>query len=120
MSITVKSRSSIRNCGAIDELISQMGFARSICPDGEVRERIKALQLHLYRVGAVVAAPPGAKKLARKISPALMDALEAEIHRVKCVQVSFAMGHCFGNYRRRRLWTSLEPSAVAPSEAPEG
>jgi len=102
VSITVKSGSSIRNylkpsardserrrrnrcCGAIDELISQMGFARSICPDGEVRERIKALQLHLYRVGAVVAAPPGAKKLARNISPALMDTLEAEIHRVKCV-----------------------------------
>jgi cob(I)alamin adenosyltransferase len=102
VSITVKSGGSIRNylkpsvrdsgrrrrnrcCGAIDELISQMGFARSICSDGEVRGRIKALQMHLYRVGAVVAAPPGAKKLAKDISPALMDSLEAEINRVRSV-----------------------------------
>jgi cob(I)alamin adenosyltransferase len=37
--------------GSIDELISQMGFARSICTDEEVRERVKAIQRELYGSG---------------------------------------------------------------------
>jgi cob(I)alamin adenosyltransferase len=82
---TPESRRRIRCCGTIDELISQMGFARSICPDIEVRKRIKALQPDLYSLGAVIAAPAGAKNLAAAISPGMMDALEAEIHRIKGV-----------------------------------
>jgi cob(I)alamin adenosyltransferase len=66
-------------------LISHMGFARSICPDMEVRNCIKALQIDLYRLGAVIAAPTGAKKLAAVTCPAMMDALETEIHRIKSV-----------------------------------
>jgi cob(I)alamin adenosyltransferase len=62
-----------------------MGFARSICPDMEVRNCIKALQIDLYRLGAVIAAPTGAKKLAAVTCPAMMDALETEIHRIKSV-----------------------------------
>jgi cob(I)alamin adenosyltransferase len=77
------SRRRTRCCGTIDELISQMGFARSICPDIEVRKRIKALQLDLYSLGAVIAAPTGAKNLAAAISSGMIDVLEAEIHRMK-------------------------------------
>jgi Cobalamin adenosyltransferase len=79
------SRRRLRCCGTIDELISQMGFARSICPDIEVRKRIKALQLDLYSLGGIIAAPAGAKNLAAAVSPGMMNALEAEIHRIKGV-----------------------------------
>jgi cob(I)alamin adenosyltransferase len=82
---TAESRRRIQCCGAVEELISHMGFARSICPDMEVRNCIKALQIDLYRLGAVIAAPTGAKKLAAVTCPAMMDALETEIHRIKSV-----------------------------------
>src|ERR1700685_3604226 len=37
--------------GTIDELISQMGFARSICHDADVCERVERIQRELYKVG---------------------------------------------------------------------
>jgi cob(I)alamin adenosyltransferase len=69
--------------GTIDELISQMGFARSICPDEEVRERIQAIQRELYKVGSAIATPPESKKKPPEITASMVDALEAEVHRIE-------------------------------------
>src|ERR687887_99783 len=69
--------------GTIDELISQMGFARSICTDAEVREQVKALQRELYKVGSAIATPPESKKPAPEITSAMVDVLEAEVHRIE-------------------------------------
>lgn len=69
--------------GTIDELISQMGFARSICGDAEVRERVKSIQQELYKVGSALATPPESKKAPPDITPAMVDALEAEVHRIE-------------------------------------
>ena len=69
--------------GTIDELISQMGFARSICEDADVRERVERIQRELYKVGSAIATPPESKKTPPEITPAMVDALEAEIHRIE-------------------------------------
>ena len=69
--------------GAIDELISQMGFARSICQDAEVAEKVKAIQRELYKVGSAIATPPESKKTPPDITPAMVDELEAEVHRIE-------------------------------------
>ena len=69
--------------GTIDELISQMGFARSICADADVRERVKAIQRELYKVGSAIATPPESKKTPPDITMAMVDALEAEVHRIE-------------------------------------
>jgi cob(I)alamin adenosyltransferase len=69
--------------GAIDELISQMGFARSICTDVEVREQIKTLQRELYKVVSAVATPADSRKPAPEITSDMVDALEAEVHRIE-------------------------------------
>jgi cob(I)alamin adenosyltransferase len=69
--------------GTIDELISQMGFARSICPDAEIRERLKSIQRELYKVGSAIATPPESKKTPPEITAAMVDALEAEVHRIE-------------------------------------
>lgn len=69
--------------GTIDELISQLGFARSICTDEEVRDRVKAIQRELYKVGSAIATPPESKKAPPDISPEMVDALEAEVHRIE-------------------------------------
>ncbi len=69
--------------GTIDELISQMGFARSICQDADIRERIKNIQRELYKVGSAIATPPESKKTPPDITPAMVDALEAEVHAIE-------------------------------------
>lgn len=69
--------------GTIDELISQLGFARSICSDEEVREQVKQLQRELFRVSSAVANPPGTGDPAQENIAALTDALEAHVHRIE-------------------------------------
>src|SRR5580704_5421727 len=69
--------------GTIDELISQMGFARSICQDDEIRERVKTIQRELYKVGSAIATPPESKKTPPEITADMVDALEAEVHRIE-------------------------------------
>jgi cob(I)alamin adenosyltransferase len=71
--------------GTIDELISQMGLARSVCTDAEVRERIKTLQRELYKVGSAVATPADSGKPAPEITSDMVDAMEAEVHRIESV-----------------------------------
>src|SRR5579863_8508488 len=69
--------------GTIDELISQMGFARSICQDAGIRERVKAIQRELYKVGSAIATPPASKKPAPEITAEMVDALDSEVHRIE-------------------------------------
>jgi cob(I)alamin adenosyltransferase len=69
--------------GVVDELISQLGFARSICPDAEIRERVKAIQHDLYKVGSAIATPPELKHAAPEIAAAMVNALDAEVHRIE-------------------------------------
>ena len=69
--------------GAIDELISQMGFARSICDDAAVRASLERIQRELYKVGSAIATPPESKKAPPEISMAMADALEDEVHRIE-------------------------------------
>jgi cob(I)alamin adenosyltransferase len=69
--------------GTIDELISQMGFARSICQDSDIAARIERIQRELYKVGSAIATPPESKKTPPEITPAMVDALEAEVHLIE-------------------------------------
>src|SRR5580700_4425517 len=69
--------------GTVDELISSMGFARSICQDAEIRERVKTIQRELYKVGSAIAAAPESEKPAPEITAAMVDALEDEVHRIE-------------------------------------
>lgn len=69
--------------GTIDELISQMGFARAICVDLDVREKIKCLQRELYKVGSAIATPPDSRKSAPDVSGEMVDRLGAEVVRIE-------------------------------------
>src|ERR1700748_3867072 len=76
--------------GTIDELISQMGFARAICGDAEIAERLKAIQRELYKVGSAIATPPESKKTPPEITAAMVDALETEVHRIEAAPALLA------------------------------
>src|SRR5258708_39272785 len=60
-----------------------MGFARSICQDAEDAEKMMDIQRELYKVGTAIATPPESKKAPPDITPAMVDALEAEVHRIE-------------------------------------
>jgi len=69
--------------GTVDELISQMGFARSICQHAAVRERVKAIQRELYKVGSAIATAPESEKPAPDVTAGMVEALDAEVHRIE-------------------------------------
>jgi cob(I)alamin adenosyltransferase len=73
--------------GTIDELNSSMGFARSICDDEEVRELTKSLQRELFTVAGAVANPQSAEAAPTTyVTPEMVEALTAHVHRIESVE----------------------------------
>jgi cob(I)alamin adenosyltransferase len=72
--------------GTIDELISSIGFARSICEDPEVNAFAKKVQRELFKVGSAIATPPEAHKPPPEIEDSMVDALTAEVHRIEAIE----------------------------------
>ncbi len=70
--------------GAIDELISAMGFARSICENAEMRERTKEIQRELFVVSSSVAtSPEGKKKETPPVTTENVEALTRDVNRIE-------------------------------------
>ncbi len=69
--------------GTIDELNAQMGFARSICQDREVRALIKNIQRELFRIGSAIATPPESKADIPEITAEMVNGLDAEVRRIE-------------------------------------
>lgn len=77
-----KGAARVEAYGTIDELISSMGFARSICDDAEVRERTKSIQRELFAVSSALATP-SEKAKEPDVTAAMIDALTADVHRLE-------------------------------------
>lgn len=71
--------------GTVDELISVLGFARSICEDREIAEFAHSVQRELFRVGSALATRPESSKPQVPIEPALVERLTAEVHRLEAI-----------------------------------
>jgi cob(I)alamin adenosyltransferase len=82
------SKSSIRveAYAGTDELNAALGFARSICDDGEIAAFAKRVQRDLFKIGSALATPPESPKPPVPVEPALVDALTAEVHRLEAVE----------------------------------
>jgi cob(I)alamin adenosyltransferase len=65
--------------GTIDELISTMGFARSITQDVEIKELAKNIQRELFKVGSAIGTHPESKKPAPDITESMVDALTKHV-----------------------------------------
>jgi cob(I)alamin adenosyltransferase len=81
-----KDDARVETYGTIDELISSLGFARSICADEPTRTRTKEIQRELFKVGSAIATPPNSKKTPPDITSAMVDALTADVHRIESMQ----------------------------------
>ena len=71
--------------GSVDELISQMGFARSICDDREVHDLAKQIQRELFKVGSAIGTPPESSKPAPEVTSEMVQALDDQVHRIEAV-----------------------------------
>ncbi|HXA29843.1 MAG TPA: cob(I)yrinic acid a,c-diamide adenosyltransferase [Candidatus Angelobacter sp.] len=75
--------------GALDEAISALGLARAsvASPDPAFAARVLELQRELFTVGAELATGRGERHLLEKhfavVTPAMVDALEAEVHALE-------------------------------------
>lgn len=71
--------------GTIDELISQLGFARSITPVSDVKDLIKQLQRELFKIGSAIGTTPESRKPAPEVTAGMVEALESHVHRIEAL-----------------------------------
>ncbi|MBI4211526.1 MAG: cob(I)yrinic acid a,c-diamide adenosyltransferase [Deltaproteobacteria bacterium] len=70
--------------GTLDELVAQLGFARSLIPDSPVAAEIRDLQLELFRVGGELACTDPAKsKWAEPTTKEHVEKLEAKMKAIE-------------------------------------
>jgi cob(I)alamin adenosyltransferase len=81
-----KDDARVETYGAIDELISALGFARAICQVPELCTRTKQIQRELFKVGSAIATPSNGKKTPPEITSDLVDALTADVHRIEAIE----------------------------------
>ncbi len=82
------SKSSLRveTYGTVDELISTLGFARSICEDAPLRESTKLIQRELFRIGSGLATPPESKKPQVPVPEEMVDRLTNQVHEIEAIE----------------------------------
>jgi len=81
-----KSDARVDCYGTIDELISQMGFARFICDEPDIRDTVKQIQRELFKVGSAIGTRPGSARPAPSISPEMVQALDDKVHEIEATQ----------------------------------
>jgi len=70
--------------GTIDELISSIGAARSICEDQEIVELAKGLQRELFKVSSAIANPPDKK--VPEIPESMVEMLTQHVYRFEKIE----------------------------------
>lgn len=69
--------------GTLDELISALGFARSICDEEEVCELTKTIQRELFSLIGALATCAESRTLPIPFDSQPVDALTEEVHRIE-------------------------------------
>jgi cob(I)alamin adenosyltransferase len=72
--------------GNIDELISTLGFARSICEDAAIVEFCRVVQRELFKIGSALATPPQSTKPQVPVEVDMAERLTAEVHRLEAIE----------------------------------
>jgi cob(I)alamin adenosyltransferase len=72
--------------GTIDELISQLGFARAICKNQVIQDLTKSIQRELFQVGSAIATPQESRKPQPVITDEMIARLTDEVHRIEATE----------------------------------
>jgi cob(I)alamin adenosyltransferase len=78
-----KSDQRVEAYGTVDELGAQIGFARAICEDEEVREIIKAIQTELFHVSSVIVTVLNEKRAPPEVTVGMIDTPTAQVNRIE-------------------------------------
>jgi cob(I)alamin adenosyltransferase len=81
-----KSDLRVETYGTVDELNTVLGFARSICQDGQIKEWTEAIQRTLFRLGSNLATPPESKKQPPKIGSEDVEHLTELVHKIEATE----------------------------------
>ncbi len=76
-----KADNRVEAYGAIDELNTFIGIARTRCDDAEVNAEIRAIQRELFIVGSAVSTRPDTKKVIPEITKEMVHRLDALVER---------------------------------------
>ena len=94
-----KASERVETYGTIDELISSLGFARSICEDADIAALTKSIQQDLFKIGSSLATPAESPKPQIQIEPSLVDRLTTEVHRIEAIDGILADWSIPGEHR---------------------
>jgi cob(I)alamin adenosyltransferase len=72
--------------GTVDELNAQLGFARSLCSDPDLRARTETIQRTLFRVGAALSRPSGDLRTATTLTPTDVDDLTTQVNEIESIE----------------------------------
>ena len=72
--------------GNIDELISTLGFARSICEDAAIVEFCRVVQRELFKIGSALSTPPQSTKPQVPVEAEMAERLTVEVHRLEAIE----------------------------------
>ena len=94
-----KASARVETYGTIDELNSNLGFARSICEDPEIAAFTKGVQQDLFKIGSSLATPTESPKPQILIDAALVERLTVEVHRIEAIDGMLADWSIPGEHR---------------------
>ena len=94
-----KASDRVETYGTIDELISSLGFARSICDDADIAALTKSIQQDLFTIGSSLATPAESPKPQVPIESSLVDRLTTEVHRIEAIDGILADWSIPGEHR---------------------
>ncbi len=80
---TSKGSCEVEALGALDELVSALGFARSLTGDDRIRERAEGLQRVLFRVSAGIGAPARPKGREQTLPDGLLAEITTEVRELE-------------------------------------
>lgn len=76
-----KADARVEAYGAIDELNTMIGLARTLCDDAEIHGVIRPIQRELFVVGSAVSTKPESKKPIPEITKEMVHRLDALVER---------------------------------------
>ncbi len=76
----------VESYGAVDELNSFLGFARSICQHPDIKAWTETIQRTLFRVGAALATPAESEKQPPMISVEDVSMLTELVHKIEAIK----------------------------------
>jgi cob(I)alamin adenosyltransferase len=76
-----KADARVEAYGAIDELNTTIGLARTLCDDAEINAEIRAIQCELFAVGSAISTRPESNKPIPTIDKAMVGRLDGLVER---------------------------------------